>query len=139
MNKIESSTYKNFVIDLLQQGFSTREISENLKEKGFDVSHSVVNEFRKANQIEKIDSEIEQFEFDNEPEVIENADNLSNKEILNKIYTNQLLIVYHKQNTFISGKSKRFPESEFRALKVIDDLMSINKQDKLNSELDNEN
>jgi ribosomal protein S8 len=132
MNKIENSAYKEYVTDLLQQGISTREIADMLKEKGFDVSHSVVNEFRKKNNIETETQEQEQYlESNNDCEVITNTENLSKKDLLTKIYENQLLIVYHKQNSYLNGKSKKFPESEFRALKVIDDLMTTNEQEKI--------
>jgi ribosomal protein S8 len=132
MNKIENSAYKEYVTDLLQQGISTREIADMLKEKGFEVSHSVVNEFRKKNNIETEVQEQEQYlESNNDCEVITNTENLSKKDLLTKIYENQLLIVYHKQNSYLNGKSKKFPESEFRALKVIDDLMTTNEQEKI--------
>ena len=132
MNKIENSAYKEYVTELLQQGISTREIADILKEKGFEVSHSVVNEFRKKNNIETEIQEQEQYlESNNDCEVITNAENLSKKDLLTKIYENQLLIVYHKQNSYLNGKSKKFPESEFRALKVIDDLMTTNEQEKI--------
>lgn len=132
MNKIENSTYRDFVTEMLQQGMSTREIADMLKEKGFEVSHSVVNEFRKKNNIETEIQEKEQYlENNNDCEVITNTENLSKKGLLTKIYENQLLIVYHKQNSYLNGKSKKFPESEFRALKVIDDLMTTNEQEKI--------
>jgi len=125
-NKIETSQYKDYVIGLLENGTTVREIEKLLKEKGFDVSHTAINEFRAKMEIVPNEMEIEQF-VDNEDFKLELDTKTPLADLQKLVFDKQLRIVAAKQDLFIQGKIKKFPDVEFRALKTMNDLLAKNE------------